>query len=138
MELTNFEKVCPSYDRGMLLKQACEKVYNTLKASGKEMTATEIAESVKSELKYRPSVQFITACIYKLHKLDLVTRREVITGNKITINPKDTRWGYITRKVYREVFDEHGKSLGVQGIERKSQEPLEIDEKKALFSIKNA
>lgn len=138
MELTNFEKVCSSYDRGMLLKQACEKVYNALKESGKEMTATEIAERIESELKYRPSVQFVTACIYKLHKLDLITRREVVTGNKITIDPKNTRYGFITRKDYREVFDEHGKSLGVQGVERSSREPFEIDEKKALFSIKNA
>ena len=138
MELTNFEKVCIGYNKGLVLKQSCEKVYNTLKASGKEMTATEIAESVKSELKYRPSVQFVNACIQKLRKLNLVTRREIITDKKITIDPKNTRYGFMLKGYYTEVFDQHGKSLGVQLVKRATQEPFEINEKKALFSVKNA
>jgi hypothetical protein len=141
MEIMNFEKVCSSYEQAMSFKQRCERVYSVLKESGKEMTATEIAKSIiiKSafDYSYHPTIQSINACIKKLKKLNLITRREETTDKKITINPKNTWSGYIIKRGYQEIFDKNGNSLGRHWVEQKIEEPFEINEKRILFSIKN-
>ncbi len=142
MEITNFERVCTSYKHAISIKQKCEKVYNVLKESGKEMTATEIAQSIVIEndfnRRYHPTIQSINACIKKLKELNLVSRREETTNKKIIIDPKKNWRGYITKRGYQEIFDKDGNSLGRCWVEQEIKEPFEINEKRILFSIKNA
>jgi hypothetical protein len=137
----NFEKVCRNYEEALSFKRNCEKVYNVLKESGKEMTATEISQSITIEndfnYRYHPTIQYINACIKKLKQLNLVNRREEITGKKITIDPQKSWRGYILRQGYKNVFDKDGNCLGKCWVEEEIREPFEVNEKRILFSIKN-
>ena len=141
MEIMNFEKVCRNYEEALSFKRNCEKVYNVLKESGKEMTATEISQSItiETDWNYRPhpTIQYVNACIKKLRQLNLVNRREEITDKKITIDPKKSWLGFMTKRGYQEIFDKNGSSLGKCWVEQEIKEPFEINEKRILFSIKN-
>jgi hypothetical protein len=129
MEIKNFDSVSPSYARATKMKNFCEMVYTTLVNAGKQMTVTEICDAIS----YPCTTQRVTAHLRKLIVLGLVTRHEVVTGEKVTITPPDNPYYQPRKWSYREVFDANGKSLGEQCVQERIGEPFEVEVRVAYF-----
>lgn len=129
MEIKNFDSVSPSYARAEKMKSFCEMVYTTLVNAGKQMTVTEICDAIS----YPCTTQRVTAHLRKLIVLGLVSRHEVLTGEKVTITPCANPYYQPRRWSYEEVFDANGKSLGMQSVEKRMSEPFEVEVKVAYF-----
>lgn len=132
--INNFEKACVKYSDGKIMMDKCEMVYGILLASDKPMTATEIAEACDPN--HLVAVQAVSKYLRMLGTLDLVERQEIETGETVTITPPVNPYYQPWHCSWEEVFDENGKSLGVQKIMKKMAEPYEIKVKKILFSVK--
>lgn len=124
--MKDFEMVCVACEKAAEMKRFAERVYDVLASRGGEMTATEIREAMPIHC----SRQKVTAYLRKLIEMGAVTRREVATGEKVTITPC-----LIPRyhRVYEEVFDKNGNSLGTVWVEKRMDESFEVEVKVAYF-----
>ena len=126
MKMKNFETVCVACEKAAKMKRFAEMVYDTLASKGEEMTATEI----RDVLPVHCSRQKVTAYLRMLIETGAVERREVATGEKVTITPSLIPH---YQRVYEEVFDKNGKSLGKVWVDKRVDESFEVEVKVAYF-----
>ena len=124
--MKNFETVCVACEKAAEMKRFAERVYDVLASKGGEMTATEIREAMP----IRCSRQKVTAYLRKLIMMGAVERREVATGEKVTITPCLIPHYH---RSYEEVFDKDGKSLGNMWVDKRIDETFEVEVKVAYF-----
>lgn len=127
--MKDFETVCVACEKAAEMKRFAEMVYDVLSSKGGEMTATEIRDALPA----RYSRQRVTAYLRKLIVMGAVERREVITGEKVTITPPANPYYQPRKWSYEEVFDANGKSLGMQSVRKSMSEPFEVEVKVAYF-----
>ncbi len=124
--MKDFETVCVACEKAAEMKRFAEMVYDVLASKGGEMTATEI----RGAMPVYCSRQKVTSYLHKLLMIGAVERREVATGEKVTITPC-----LIPRyhRSYEEVFDKDGKSLGNMWVEKRMDDTFEVEVKVAYF-----
>jgi DNA-binding transcriptional regulator GbsR (MarR family) len=127
--MKDFETVCVACEKAAEMKRFAEMVYDVLAAKGGEMTATEIRDALPA----RYSRQRVTAYLRKLIVMGAVERREVATGEKVTITPCANPYYQPRRMCFKEVFDAQGKSLDEQCVYERLSEPFEVEVKVAYF-----
>ena len=121
--------VCVACKKAAEMKRFAEIVYDVLASKSGEMTATEIREAMPIHC----SRQKVTAYLGKLIEMGAVERREVATGEKVTIMPPANPYYQPRKWSYEEVFDANGKSLGMQSVQKSMSEPFEVEVKVAYF-----